>query len=500
MDNHTNFDAVDWELRPFKSASYAHFDNKIKLRDKRFLPDNIWNYISNKDKVAKHGFYPFIYSEQITTKYSKVNGLKSKVRPICYSAHLDRCIFKYYGHLLNEKYNEYVLEHNIHFNSVAYRDNLYQNNIHFAKKAFDFIQEGECDIFIGDFFSFFDNLDHKYLKRMLCKVLQVKNLSDDWYAVFKNITKYSTFDIVDILKINEMLSDKDLTAIENATNTNIVHHKTSELNNLRNALTKEKFKQNKHCIKPHKLPYGIPQGSSISAVLSNVYMIEFDEKIQKLVSKFDGLYMRYSDDFIIVLPKTDKMSFNTLKTLLGDYINQTTGLEIHPDKRKTYQYRADKTVVSLDSDDKPIASIDYLGFVFDGVDVTIRQKTISKYYTRLYRKLDTIVKCNGETRNHKRVSYRKLYETYTQKGRNGTKSDKPKKDIHAHNKFKDGNFFTYVYKADKIFNADYDPNDPNSHKHPITRCTIRHMLKIRRVRDKIDANNAESLETENAVN
>lgn len=485
MNNDNNINDVKWRNKPYSVAYYTHFDSRIKLDENNLLSDDVWNYINDKDKVARHGFYPFIYSEQVMNKYSKVSGIKSKVRPICYSAHLDRCIHKYYSYLLNQKYNDYVKEHNIHFNSVAYRDNLHKNNIHFAKQAFDFIRQGECDIFIGDFTSFFDNLDHKYLKQMLCKVLNVKSLPDDWYAVYKNITKYSTFDIIDILKINDMLSEDELKSIENS-NTNIVHKKAIELNkNNRFALTKEQFKSNKDFIKPNKKSYGVPQGSSISAILSNIYMIEFDEKIQSYASNLNGLYMRYSDDFIIVIPKNDKVSFNSVRADLGQFIASTKGLSIHKDKRRTYHYK-DGVVLDLDKENNPTTSIDYLGFVFDGVGVTIRPKTISKYYTRMYRKLNTIVGNHGETKNGNRISYKNLYIVYTQKGRNGYNTEEIKKDLYGYDKFKNGNFFTYVHKADKIFNSDYDPNDENSYHDPIKKCTARHMLKIRRKRQQIE--------------
>ena len=47
----------------------------------------------------------------------------------------------------------------------------------------------------------------------------------------------------------------------------------------------------------------IPQGSSISAVLANIYMIEADKKINEYVVSLGGMYRRYSDDFIVVVPK-----------------------------------------------------------------------------------------------------------------------------------------------------------------------------------------------------
>ena len=60
---------------------------------------------------------------------------------------------------------------------LAYRTDLGQNNIHFAKKAFDFILMNEpCYVVIGDFHHFFDNLDHKYLKKQICTAVSYTHL------------------------------------------------------------------------------------------------------------------------------------------------------------------------------------------------------------------------------------------------------------------------------------------------------------------------------------
>ncbi|QHT59337.1 hypothetical protein GXP70_04700 [Paenibacillus lycopersici] len=50
------------------------------------------------------------------------------------------------------------------------------------------------------------------------------------------------------------------------------------------------------------LSKGIPQGTAISEVLANVYAIEFDEVINTYVTGLGGIYRRYSDDIIVVIP------------------------------------------------------------------------------------------------------------------------------------------------------------------------------------------------------
>lgn len=272
-----------WKIKNRKSRNYSHFDHRVTL-------GRVWNYITNPDKVKKHGFYPFIHYTQSFQKYNRVTGRKEKTREICYSAHLDRYIFSYYGYQLNQYYNDRVASDNICDSAIAYRDNLHKSNIHFAKTAIDFIKQSEdCYIMIGDFTKFFDSLDHAYLKKMLCSLLNVSKLPEDYYAVFKNITKYSTWNLESLLELNNL---------EN--NTKGIH----EFKQLPLAISTKLFKElKKKYVKPNENDYGIPQGSAISAILSNIYMLVFDKEIKNYILSKNGLYMRYSDDFIAIIPK-----------------------------------------------------------------------------------------------------------------------------------------------------------------------------------------------------
>ncbi|WP_051541844.1 hypothetical protein [Clostridium lundense] len=183
----------EWKEKNKYAKGYAHFDNKVSLKQ-------IFKYISNPNNVKKHGFYPFIHYTQKFNKY-RHGKIQSKKRELCYSAHIDRYIYSYYGYMINEYYNKRVIEDKINKVAIAYRNNLKRNNIHFAKEAIDFIRKLEnCYIIVGDFTNFFDNLDHNYLKSRLCDLLHVKRLPDDYYAVYKNIIKYSKLELRDILE------------------------------------------------------------------------------------------------------------------------------------------------------------------------------------------------------------------------------------------------------------------------------------------------------------
>lgn len=138
-----------WKSKNAVAKYYAHFDKRVALKD-------VWRYIASPEKVAHHGFYPFIHYQKHFTKYNKDTGEIPKERELCYAAHIDRYIYSYYGYLLNERYNQRVLNDGISDSAVAYRTDLGKNNIHFAKTAIDFIRKNApCYIVVGDFTHFF---------------------------------------------------------------------------------------------------------------------------------------------------------------------------------------------------------------------------------------------------------------------------------------------------------------------------------------------------------
>lgn len=436
----------EWKEKNKQARKYAHFDEKVSL-------EKIWDYISKPNNVSKHGFYPFIHYSKTFNKYKKCQGkgeIKEKTRELCYSAHTDRYIYSYYGYLINQAYNEYMKTHGMDMVAVAYRDNLKKNNIHFAKVAFDYIRKfEECYVIIGDFTHFFDSLQHDYLKKRLCNVLGEEYLPEDYYAVFKNITKYSIWELVDILELNGLNDTED---------------DIKRLNGKRRALDLIEFKKNKSkFIKPHNEKFGIPQGSAISAALANVYMILADETLNEIAKTNSGLYMRYSDDFIVVLPEIGREDFKRIFNQIISEINAVPKLDLQAEKTQIFQYENMKLTscnnLFLDNIENGKNVIDYLGFSFDGKEITIRDKTITKYYYRLYRKLNTIVKSGGYTSSGKRISCNNVYEKYSKKGAR-------LKDRDGNIK---GNFITYVQRAQKVFGEE-----------SIDKKTKNHMAKIRK--------------------
>ena len=408
---------------------YAHFDKRVSLA-------TAWGYVTNPERVAHHAFYPFIHYTKTIYKFDKQeNKRKPKTREIRYSAHIDRCIYQYYGALLNEKYYERLKQDGLSHVAIAYRSDLHKNNLHFAKDAFDFIRcVSDCYIIVGDFTNFFDTLQHRYLKQRLVDFLGAK-LPPDYYALFKNITQYSSWDLDDLIQLNGLEGEKS---------------KYKKLNSREQVLPPEKFKQYKAThASPNRSGCGIPQGSAISAVLSNIYMLAFDKVLNNYVQGLSGLYMRYCDDFIIVLPNDGRAAFEKQLAFIRDTVEQIPNLQLEPRKTQVFSF-CSGTLLSENQtfgqgENNGHNILNYLGLAFNGQRISLRDKTISKYYNRMYRKAKTIIRQGGISPKGNRITGKELYKRYSYKGAKGF-DRKTKKPLR--------NFISYVQRAEKIFGPD----------------------------------------------
>ena len=178
----------------------------------------------------------------------------------------------------------------------------------------------------------------------------------------------------------------------------------------------------------NKTPFGIPQGNPLSGVLANVYAIDFDSELSNLAKCYNGMYQRYSDDFILVLNVE----------LLEDAENKIT---LQREKNKLYYVR-DKTV--LDTDRRK-SHIDYLGFSFDGQNVRIREKSIYKFYRNARRLIKSEKKIQEEKGLPNLPNRHKIYSLYTDFGRSERYPS---------------NFINYVKRSQHIFDR-ISPNTSN---------------------------------------
>lgn len=217
----------DW----FKIKRYPHIGFPIKKSDRTKWVEK---YITDDKKIAAHSFLPFMHKTSKVRKFRKeydqssgelkktINNeqkqyrkspLAPKKRELYYAGHLDSLIFSYYSHKLSSEYEKKIKEYNLDDVVTAYRsipvdkDNSKSSNkcnIDFANDAFKHIREyneNEFTVITFDISGFFDNLDHKILREKWIKLLgKGPKLPDDHFNVFKNITRFSYVDIVDIFK------------------------------------------------------------------------------------------------------------------------------------------------------------------------------------------------------------------------------------------------------------------------------------------------------------
>lgn len=418
---------INWSK--YKQKNYLHFDERIKVQHmKTKIQDSKW--------VASYAFLPSIHFEIVFKKYVTITEIddqgkksrrkkkKEKVREIFYAAHKDSYIYKYYGDLLNDAYNKYAKKNGIDEIAVAYRNNKKgKNSVDFAYEVFEHLMKQQSAVVISmDFTSFFDNISHKTLKQNIKRVLHVESLSDDWYKVFRNLTKYTYVNKSDV---DEFLKNR---------------YGVKQLKKMRPSKIMEphefrKFK--KDHLHVNKKQFGIPQGSGMSAVCSNVHLIDFDKEIREwAIEKHENaLYRRYCDDLILVIPVSTQGidTFHVIRDELLDIVYKYKKDGLHIQNEKT-EIRLYKNGEILNEQLEP-ATLDYLGFVTNGKNIRLREKSLFNYYSRAYRKAKTSKLISLAT---KRPGPKKqLYNLYTHLG-------------HRYKGY--GNFVSYAYKAHRKMN------------------------------------------------
>ena len=344
----------------FIPRSYLHFDTPVS-------EETAARIATEPCAVARHPFYPFIAYNVTTQKIRKrvgggVEKKKPKVRPIAYAAHKDSHIFAHYSTILCELYELQLRERGLQQVVTAFRSLDHRRNIHFANEVFEFIKvQGDCAVFAADISDYFGSMRHDQLKRAWCSLLGVARLPDDHFAVFKAVARYSSVDRVKLCKVLGLDPDRP------------------------RADRRQRFcspRQFREIVRPSGLitvnsnGSGIPQGSPISAVLSNIYLLEFDSIMHTAVAAHGGLYRRYCDDILFVVPTPDARL--ALLTLLMKLVTDL-GLEAHPDKTEAIDFvRAGSRVVAS-------KTLSYLGFTFDGENKRIKPASIARFYMKMRR-------------------------------------------------------------------------------------------------------------------
>ena len=456
----------DWESF-FKNnrKKYKHIDAPIPAYR---LPNgtmssaakNIIKYINNADKIAKHPFLPFIGYAIEERRISKIDKTKPrdqqesiiKSRPIRYAAHFDSMIFSYYAAILYDLYEKKLSKLGLDDVVLAYRKSEYMhktaNNITFAREVFDIIKNrnNNCIALAFDIKSFYDYIDHKNLKQQWAALLSGDEACDtlppDHFNIYKTLTKYN---FVDMNVIKMYLQCPHCTPSAK-TCANCPLRKGYKLPQklFNNMSDFHKFRQwykeyQKICnkettniptfdvnpgVQDTNAPYGIPQGSPLSALLANIYMLPFDKSMKDYCDNHNAVYRRYSDDILIIC---DKSSKEEIYLHIMKAINENgKHLFIHPitdnkrSKSKCYDFTSKKII------EEPLQ---YLGFTFDGRDVKIRGSSMARYLRKsksgirsmrlaTQHKLKQLVEKGHSPKKFKSKLYRRtLYNNYTHLGK-----------------------------------------------------------------------------------
>lgn len=449
----------------FKFKTYPQFDPHFNFLANK---NNLYSLLSDPslNRMKNHSFIPLLKVLQKTPRYRwqeddelSAGGyydLETKIRPILFASHFDTYIYGFYAFALNKIYQEYIHINGFQEVVLAYRNDLDGKcNIQFAKEAFDevklaFTKDGECSVIALDIKGYFDHINHTILKRMWCKIINEDDLPIDQYKVYRSLTKYSYVNYSTFLKnfsINLRKIEKDqkkkyegkkripkgyqslLDLIPNDINGASFNDKM-ELLRKRRLITVNSMVEkssNKRVFKRS----GIPQGSAMSALLSNIYLADFDKQIFEKGRKEDFIYRRYCDDLLIIC-KPDQV--NDIKDYMINLINSEYHLTIQDKKTdvidfmpasngqiRSFKREFDKessTFNSIGNDEKNFKNLQYLGFEYNGKSIYIRASSLSRFFRKMKaRVVKTISMAYSKNAKSNKIFKQQIYSRYTHLGK-----------------------------------------------------------------------------------
>jgi len=392
----------DW----YKRRGYPHFDSAISRTA-------IADLVVQPALVAKWQFYPLIRYIKIGDNAHGKAQRDAKRRPISYASHKDAHLYAFYAALLSERYEALLASRQLADSVIGFRSLNGRSTIHHACDAFSHIKnKGACIAIAFDVTAFFDSLDHAFLKGIWAEVLNVPRLPEDHYAIFKSITRYAWVDRAAAL--NELRIGARRQALLSA---RVPMCTSADFHRL----IKER-----ELIKVNATSKGIPQGTPISALLSNIYMLRFDEAAQKVAERLGGRYWRYCDDILLVVPPDAAGAAAEIEAAISASL-----LEVNPEKTEIVRFAigADGQQVAVQAREgrNRVAltpRLQYLGLVYDGRTVAIRKKSIDGYIRKMQRAVklarntkarhDSLRLAHGEP--ERPLHRRKLYSRYSKKG------------------------------------------------------------------------------------
>jgi Reverse transcriptase (RNA-dependent DNA polymerase) len=449
---------MEWHLEAKKLKRYPHFDSDITAAEAEVLAQN-------PETVASHSFYPFIRYIERWNKWAE-KGLKgkSKERPIRYAARRDSYILSYYRYLLSARYEPILKNFDLGDVVLAYRritddqSGRGKCNIHFARDAFQkIISLGHCSVVALDISSYFESLDHTLLKAKWEMLLGVNRLPDDHYHVYRSITKYAFVDKMDVYERLGFYGDK-IDPKSGRTNKGFLKSFTDipRPQICSPAEFREKIAgggSQKSIIQSHDKAFGIPQGSPISDLLANLYLLDFDKEMSAEARRLGGQYSRYSDDILIIIPGTGSDGEAAMKFAQNYITKYGKQIKIKDEKSYIYEFSPDSDgglnfSRVLGNEGQGKNGLEYLGFRFDGKKIYIKDSTLSNLWRKVTRKAmkEAVVaakrypdKSSADIR--KFINYEKLMKEFGRVEDFDDKSD----DV------RNWTFWTYASRAQEVF-------------------------------------------------
>ena len=380
---------IDWSPA---LKHYPHFDKPIRLSD-------IEKLVRDADAVTRNSFYPFMRFEEKWQPFrDKQSGRPDKkIRQLRFASRRDAYIYSYYRHLLREPYEAALAARVLGDNVIAYRKLTTANgkgkcNIDFALDAFNVIRDyGDAAVVTLDISKFFESIDHEFLRQKWCTLLGVTELPHDHRAVFRAITQYA---IVDRDAAYERLGYLNWQAKGSS---RIPVYTTGFKDMPRQLCSNADFRE-KICgkwgvfaslIEANKDDFGIPQGSPISDMLANLYLIDFDSALKAYVDSIGGVFFRYSDDIVIIIPGGETEAVAARDFAMAEITKHGPKIVIKASKTSVLKYfvaPGGQGFVRLHGEQGK-NGLEYLGFRYDGRAAYLRDSTLSRLYRKVTRSI-----------------------------------------------------------------------------------------------------------------
>lgn len=526
-----------------KTKGYLHLSPSLRINE------NWKSYqkkIQDPSFIQKYAFYPLMHSIIKERKYKKVNSEKhlnekerthnfklndfkfektAKKRPLHYATHFDALIYGYYASILNELY-EAELKRDLELDGCvnAYRKIILEDTgkgkstIHFAKDVFDEIKnrsgdQEEVGVLTFDIESFFSSLDHQLLEKKWSDLLNEEQLPPDHKNVFKSCTKFS-YVLRDDLRIRVQKSgkrscfnEKKLAKIRREKGFKSFFESNADF---RDTIKQGKLRIYKNSfyrqIGEEKIQAGIPQGLPISAVLANLYLLDFDKHIiDTVVKDKGGFYRRYSDDIIIVANVDD---LREIKNYIENLIKESN-LKISSSKTESFIFRKSiynqeqksrlTSFKQVEGNERKDAPLIYLGFEFRGYNTCVKSTNIAKFYRRLIsivRRRSNRAKRNKNPNIQKAVFKNQIKKLYKKPlrdldGENGeikqTFRNRTFLVENERNEFSmivkpsvnknKSNYFSYIKRCEKIFDSKIFSKQLRKKEHLLNTAIAKHLNK-----------------------